>query len=115
MKKRGPLCTRWRCYVNFRKDIGPKPSWRHLVIRSDFLANFRRSTRAGSPRGCICGGERPGRGAEQFDPDQRPSVEFRKHSRMDLRLSIIEKAALATIIVSSLVIVSVLFAILATP
>jgi len=34
---------------------------------------------------------------------------------MDLRLSIIEKAALATIIVGSLVIVSVLFAILATP
>jgi hypothetical protein len=85
------------------------------VIRSDFLANFRRSTRAGSPRGSNCGGERPGRGAEQFDPDQRPSVEFRKHSHMDLRLSIIEKAALATIIVSSLVIVSVLFAILATP
>jgi hypothetical protein len=68
----------------------------------------------GAPRGCICGGERPGRGAEQFDPDQRPSVKFRKHSHMDLRPSI-EKAALATIIVSSLVIVSVLFAILAPP
>jgi len=36
------------------------------------------------------------------------SVEFRKHSRMDRRLSSIEKAALATIIVSLLVIASVL-------
>ena len=41
--------------------------------------------------------------------------EFRKHSRMDRRFSMIEMAALATIIVSLLVIASVLFAIWATP
>ena len=41
--------------------------------------------------------------------------EFRKPSRVDRRFSMIEKAALATIIVSSLVIASVLFAIWATP
>jgi hypothetical protein len=41
--------------------------------------------------------------------------EFRKHSRMDRRFSIIEKVALATIIVSLFVIASVLFAIWATP
>jgi hypothetical protein len=44
-----------------------------------------------------------------------PSVEFRKHLHMDRRLSIIEKAALATIIVSLLVIASVLFALWVTP
>ena len=41
--------------------------------------------------------------------------EFQKHSRMDRRFSMIEMAALATIVVSLLVIASVLFAIWATP
>jgi hypothetical protein len=37
---RGPICRRWRAYPNFRRDTGPKPSWRHLLIRADPTAEF---------------------------------------------------------------------------
>jgi hypothetical protein len=43
IKKRGPVCRRWRCYANFRRDVGPKPSWRHLVIRDDASFPFEPS------------------------------------------------------------------------
>ena len=33
--RRGPICRRWKCYVNFRRDTGAKPSWRHLFARID--------------------------------------------------------------------------------
>jgi len=33
-------CTRWRCYVNFRRDVGKKPSWTHLVVRDDPTGAF---------------------------------------------------------------------------
>jgi hypothetical protein len=38
--KRGPLCRRWRCYVNFWRDLGPRPTWMHLVIRDDPTGEF---------------------------------------------------------------------------
>jgi hypothetical protein len=40
IQKSGPICRRWRCYVNFRRDVGPKPSWRHLAIRKDTAREF---------------------------------------------------------------------------
>jgi hypothetical protein len=40
IQKRGPICRRWRCYVNFRKDVGKKPSWTHLVVRDDTSRAF---------------------------------------------------------------------------
>jgi hypothetical protein len=33
VQARGPLCRRWRAYPNFRRDVGPRPSWMHLMIR----------------------------------------------------------------------------------
>jgi hypothetical protein len=40
IQKRGPICRRWRCYANFIRDVGPKPSWRHLLIRADTSREF---------------------------------------------------------------------------
>jgi hypothetical protein len=37
---RRPICRRWKCYVNFRRDLGPRPSWQHLVIRDDLTGAF---------------------------------------------------------------------------
>ena len=28
------------CYANFRRDVGKKPSWRHLLIRDDPTGPF---------------------------------------------------------------------------
>ena len=33
-------CRRWRCFINFRRDVGAKPSWRHLLIRDDTSREF---------------------------------------------------------------------------
>jgi hypothetical protein len=33
-------CIRWRCYANFRRDVGQKPSWRHLLVRIDTSRPF---------------------------------------------------------------------------
>jgi hypothetical protein len=35
IRYRGPICARWRSFVNFYLDVGPRPSWRHLLIRTD--------------------------------------------------------------------------------
>jgi hypothetical protein len=40
IQRRGPVCRRWRCYANFYRDVGPKPSWRHLLIRDDTSGVF---------------------------------------------------------------------------
>jgi hypothetical protein len=40
IRRRGPLCRRWRAYPNFHRDVGPKPSWRHLVIRDNPAGEF---------------------------------------------------------------------------
>ena len=47
------LCRRWRCYANFRRDVGPKPTWAHLVIRDDVAAIFHRTPVAGRLRNRI--------------------------------------------------------------
>ena len=45
IQKRGPIfCRRWRRYANFRRDVGPKPTWAHLVIRDDVAAEFSPDT-----------------------------------------------------------------------
>ncbi|MCD9821626.1 hypothetical protein [Bradyrhizobium japonicum] len=38
--KRRPICKRWLAYPNFHRDVGPKPSWRHLLIRDDVTGVF---------------------------------------------------------------------------
>jgi hypothetical protein len=44
IQKRGPICRRWRCFANFSKDVHPKPSWRHLLIRADTTREFAPDT-----------------------------------------------------------------------
>jgi hypothetical protein len=31
----GKACRRWRSYPHFRRDVGPRPSWAHLLMRDD--------------------------------------------------------------------------------
>ena len=40
IQKRGPLCKRWRSFANFKRDVGAKPSWAHLLIRTDTSRTF---------------------------------------------------------------------------
>ena len=40
IQKRGPICRRWQCYVNFRRDVGKRPTWTHLVMRADTSREF---------------------------------------------------------------------------
>jgi hypothetical protein len=40
IKSRGPICGRWRSFGNFYADVGPRPSWRHLLIRDDPTGAF---------------------------------------------------------------------------
>ena len=42
---RGPVCHRWRSFGVFYRDVSPKPSWRHLLIRVDPTGAF-------SPKNC---------------------------------------------------------------
>jgi hypothetical protein len=40
IRSRGPVCRRWLAYPNFRRDVGPRPSWRHLLVRDDTSGAF---------------------------------------------------------------------------
>jgi len=40
IRKRSPLCERWGAFPNFARDVGPRPSWRCLIIRDDPSAEF---------------------------------------------------------------------------
>jgi hypothetical protein len=40
IRRRGPLCKRSRAYPNFHRDVGPQPSWAHLMIRDDTSGAF---------------------------------------------------------------------------
>jgi hypothetical protein len=40
IQRRGPVCARWRSFGTFYRDVSPKPSWRHLLIRTDPTAEF---------------------------------------------------------------------------
>jgi hypothetical protein len=37
---RGPICPRWRSFSNFYRDNGKRPTWRHLLIRTDPTGEF---------------------------------------------------------------------------
>ena len=40
IRHRGPLCARWRSFVNFYFDVGKRPSWRHLHPRRPYCRVF---------------------------------------------------------------------------
>jgi hypothetical protein len=40
IQARGPVCERWRSFGNFYRDVGKRPSWRHLLIRDDTSGEF---------------------------------------------------------------------------
>ena len=40
IRSRGPVCERWRSFPSFYLDVGPRPSWRHLLIRNDMAGDF---------------------------------------------------------------------------
>ncbi|MET3970822.1 hypothetical protein [Bradyrhizobium sp. S3.9.1] len=40
LQRRGPVCERWRSFGTFYRDVSPKPSWRHLLIRDDTSGAF---------------------------------------------------------------------------
>jgi hypothetical protein len=65
IRSRGEVCRRWRCLPNFYRDVGPRPSWAHLVIRDDTsrpfepgnacwqVAKWHRSPRAAVSRAAV--------------------------------------------------------------
>jgi hypothetical protein len=77
---RGPICRRWRAYPNFHRDVGKRPSWRHLLIRDDPrvrpaqcpMAGWAKVAMAAIDRAVTltAGGHRVRRVAAH-DPDQR--------------------------------------------
>jgi hypothetical protein len=40
IQRRGPVCERWRSFGNFYRDVHPKPTWRHLLVRDDTRRPF---------------------------------------------------------------------------
>jgi hypothetical protein len=38
IRYRGAVCERWNTFPNFYADVGPRPSWRRLLIRDDTLS-----------------------------------------------------------------------------
>jgi hypothetical protein len=40
IQARGRVCERWRSFANFYRDVGRRPSWRHLLIRDDTSGEF---------------------------------------------------------------------------
>ena len=45
IRSRGSVRDRWRSFVNFYLDVGPRPSWRHLLIRDDTTGDFEAGQR----------------------------------------------------------------------
>jgi hypothetical protein len=40
IQSRGRVCERWRSFGTFYRDVGKRPTWRHLLIRTDSSAEF---------------------------------------------------------------------------
>jgi hypothetical protein len=40
IQSRGPVCERWKKFALFYGDVGPRPSWRHLLMRDDTRGEF---------------------------------------------------------------------------
>ena len=40
IRSRDPANEVWCSFVDFYLDVGPRPSWRHLLIRDDPTAEF---------------------------------------------------------------------------
>jgi hypothetical protein len=40
IQQRGPLCKRWRSFPNFFRDVGNRPTWRHIFTRDDPTGAF---------------------------------------------------------------------------
>ena len=40
LQSHGPMCARWQSFGTFYRDVHPKPSWRHLLIRDDTSREF---------------------------------------------------------------------------
>jgi len=45
IQARGPVAKRWRSFPKFYSDVHPKPSWRHLLVRTDTSGEFARPFR----------------------------------------------------------------------
>ncbi|WP_156446781.1 hypothetical protein [Bradyrhizobium yuanmingense] len=40
IQSRGPVCERWQRFTAFAFDVGPQPTWRHLLVRDDPRGEF---------------------------------------------------------------------------
>jgi hypothetical protein len=40
IQRRGPVCERWRSFGNFYRDVHPKPTCWHLLVRDDTSRPF---------------------------------------------------------------------------
>jgi hypothetical protein len=60
---RGRVCERWRSFGTFYRDVGKRPSWRHLLFRIDQSGEFSPSNARWQIAKCSAGGwlclERP--------------------------------------------------------
>jgi hypothetical protein len=66
IRSRDPANEVWCSFVDFYFDVGPRPSWRHLLIRDDPAGDFSPgNARCGLQRG-IDGRDRPLGHVEHF-------------------------------------------------
>jgi hypothetical protein len=66
IRSRGPVCERWRSFSNFYFDVGPRPSWRHLLFRYDATGAFEPGNANGGLQRGIGGGDAPTKGRPEY-------------------------------------------------